>query len=977
MKKHILIWLMICPGVYAQQTLLKANNNYPLISESRYSEMADIDGDGQAELLLATSSNQGLLIFSVAADGQYKAWDDPPKVPAFINGFNNSVMKSFTLFDVDEDQDLDIWVSNVNIDYESMLLINDGHGQFTKKWFDNSQSTSFEGVDLLVGDVDNDGDLDLVKGTNPYEAPQSFYTYLNDGTGQFTRQEIYYPRYRNIHSNHLADFDQDGYLDLWRLHDNLYIYLNDQTGQFNSQPLEFRFDFLASNREEGFIHKMLFADINQDGHIDVQAFSNFKNLPRAINNGDGTFTEQPTIPYDQEPSQQLGVMLDVNGDQMLDLWVSTNQSNYVVLTDAQGFVDMDSKQQISTTQMSKLLSSDINSDGLQDIVGVGLDQLALWQQTAPSSFEQVAKSDDPDRWGSVYGKNWVDLDGDGHKDLVQINGKQVKYRAGNGRGGLGNLKTTGINASFDLDLADLNGDGVFDLVTSSGTQLLVSIQSGNGAYSTTSIQPTDEVIVGFDLADFDGDSDVDLLVHLADYDSGVGHPHIYENDGQGGFALKAVLPHSAVLVEFADLQQNGASSVILISEGISFIADQLFEYQYNGNSFDVINSISLETPLRRVLGVFFEDEDGDGDLDILLSQTVNLKHLEWVINNNSGFSFKNHPFARDSFAIARSDINNDGFTDIIGIQPEAIYLDDQNGGFQTINFNAGQNPLLVDLDNDGDTDIIRDDQLLGQTAYLNTTIDQDYNGLWYNASEDGHGLQVQEIVIAGQPHVLASWYVFNDGQPIWLIGTGPISDSQAVLSMTITTGPDFGENYNSDDLVINDWGSLILTLSNNSLQVDWDGTPSGFSQGSITMERLAEIKAVDPTTSGLNSCHSGAWYNAAEDGHGYLVQVTQINEAPHMVLTWYTYQNMEQVWLTAAGEINDKKAILQAYSASGGNFPPDFVANDVVLNPWGTIEFELINNDQALVKWQPTQSGFAAGELAVSRLTAIDRYRCN
>ena len=983
MKKCILLWLFICSGVNAEQGLFKANDNYPLIAEVFYSEMADLDGDGRAELLLATPSIQGLVIYSVAANGALMVWDNPPQVPAFFNGRNHGVMKSFTLLDVDEDQDMDIWISNVNVDYQSMLLINDGLGQFTPKWLDNSQSTSSEGVDLLVGDVDNDGDLDLVKGTNPFEAPQSFYTYLNDGTGQFTRQEIYYPRYRTIHSNHLADFDQDGYLDLWRLHDNLYIYLNDQTGQFNSQPLEFRFDFVGSNRDEGFIHKMVFADINQDGHIDVQAFSNINNLPRAINNGDGTFTEQPATPYNQAPSEQYGVMLDVNGDHLLDLWVTTNtgQGSYVVLTDSQGFVDMETKRELPSAQMSAVLGSDINADGLQDIVGVGFDQLALWQQTTDGTFNQLADPSGPDRWGSVYSKNWADLDGDGYQDLVQINGRQVKYRAGNGRGGLGELKTTGVKGASDLELADLNGDGALDLVTTFGTELLISMKQEQGGYSTTSIQPTDERIYGVKLGDFDGDADMDLLVHLSDYYSDKGYPHIYENDGQGRFTLKSVLTHSAAKVEFKDLNRNGKSSVILISKGFNggSSVDSLYEYQYNGNAFESNKSLLLATPLRRVLDLFFADEDGDGDLDILLSQIVNQQRLEWVINQGSGFSFKNHPFTRDSLVVAISDLNNDGLTDLISTQPPAIYLDNQNGGYQTISFNAGQTPLLVDVDNDGDTDIIKNDQLLGQTAYLNTTIDQDFSGLWFNASQSGHGIQAQEIVLNGTPHVLASWFVFAEGQPIWLIGTGPIEDNQTIINMTITEGPEFGAAYNPTDLILSTWGTLTLNLTDiNTLQLDWDGSDFGFSAGNLTMQRLSAIKSVDPSiTTGLNSCHSGAWFSADESGHGYLVQMVEVDAVATMVVTWYTYQGGEQFWISASGPVSGMTATLHAISGNGGNFPPNYETDEVNFEPWGTLEFQLIDDDHAEIRWQTEQPGFAPGVLAVSRLTVIDRYQCN
>lgn len=969
----------------AQQPLFKTNDHYPLISDVLYSESADINGNGKDELLMATSSTQGLRIFSVDDQGQLTAFQFKPDVPAFFSLLGTGgVIRPFTVFDVDNDLDLDVWVSNANVSLEPLLLINDGSGQFTSRTDFYDLSTPFDLVDLIPGDVDNDGDIDLVRGFDLYEAPPAYYTYLNDGSGNFTRQEILNPFYSKYHDSHLADFNQDGYLDLWRARDNLYIYLNDQSGQFNREPIEFNVDFLADNSAEIPHSTVLFADINQDGLTDVQAFSNVYNLPRLINNGDGTFSQQARSDHDLEPSKQTAELIDVNDDGILDLWVTTeNQGAYTVLTDQQGFVDNSSRQFFANDEVKHLDLLDFNQDGLNDVVNIGLSQLNVFQQTN-QSFEKIRQTVAVDQWGKTREVRLGDLNGDGFKDLIQVNGGVVKYRLGNGRTAFGALASTGVKSTYRLDVADMNGDGMLDLVTAVDNTVLISLAKTGGGFTTRELSPTDERVLKTSIADMDGDGDIDMVVQLSDYFSGSGQSHVYFNDGEANFSLFQVLMHRTYKLELADLDQDGLPSVILISIG-SAQPEELFEYEFSGTDMALIKSAEIDGLTFSVFSIFAYDADADGDLDVLLSVSAQQEQTTLFSNEGDSFLERNDflNMGSDYILERQADLNNDGYQDFIASDPPALLLNNQAGGFDEAGFAADSyfrfdSPnLLEDLDEDGDLDFITANAAVGQTINLNTTVDQDFNGLWYNASQNGHGLQVQEISNNNEQRLLVSWYVFADGQPVWLNGTGPVVGNQASLDVTITAGPQFGAAYDTEDLMISEWGSMKLTLAGaNELLFEWDGSLAGFSQGQLEMERLAEIKAVNPLTDGLDSCHTGAWYNAAEDGHGFMLQVIENQGEERLQLSWYTYQNGQQFWLNAVGPINGKQASLEAFSASGGDFPPNFDPDQVTLTPWGQIDFELTDNNNAQVSWQPTQAGFTAGELAVTRLTVIDRYRC-
>ncbi len=604
---------------------------------------------------------------------------------------------------------------------------------------------------------------------------------------------------------------------------------------------------------------IVFKDINMDGHIDIQAFSNLQTLPRAINNGDGSFSIQPFTPYDREASQQRGVFVDVNEDQVLDLWVSSadTQQSYLVLSDAQGFIDHDSQVGFAESFVSSAHALDFNQDGKSDVLSIGQSQLNLWQQAVIQSFSQVEQTTENDRWGAVKKIRWEDINNDGYSDLIQINGQQVKYRLGDGRTTLGPLQTTEVMGSNALQVVDFNGDGNMDLLTSLGADVLLSLRGDEGGFVTSKIQPTNEVILNLDVADFDGDGDIDFLVRLAGFTSGIGHTHIYQNDGLASFTLKQVLPHKTELVQFMDLDQDGQYSVVLISTGDNpGIAEGLYEYEYTQSGvFELKKQLTLTDELRRVFAMFAVDDDGDGDLDILLSQAKFQERTKLVINQGGSLVLKDHNFPFENFLAAVADFNNDGFEDYLASEPAAVMINNKVGGFEVLALETeSNNGLVADIDNDGDLDLVLADPQNGQNTLINTTLDQDFNGLWFNPEEDGHGIQSQEIIVNGTPHVLASWYVYEQGAPLWLIGTGPITGNTATLQVYITEGPQFGADYDVNDYREQLWGTLTMTLTERfEMQLQWNGSEFGFNQGEMALDRLSAIKAVEVGGTGLNS----------------------------------------------------------------------------------------------------------------------------
>jgi enediyne biosynthesis protein E4 len=137
-----------------------------------------------------------------------------------------------------------------------------------------------EDVDAVFVDVDADGDLDLVVvsggnefyGKSPHRLPR---LYLNDGKGNFTRSSGLPDLYITGSSVSAADFDNDGYIDLfigtraipgkYGIKPDSYLLRNNGRGEF----VDVTDTYAPGLRELGFVKNSLWADMDNDGDDDL------------------------------------------------------------------------------------------------------------------------------------------------------------------------------------------------------------------------------------------------------------------------------------------------------------------------------------------------------------------------------------------------------------------------------------------------------------------------------------------------------------------------------------------------------------------------------------------------------------------------------------------------------------------------------------------------------------------------------------
>jgi hypothetical protein len=185
--------------------------------DGRTCATGDIDGDGDLDLFVGNFVKDGAkapnFLFVNRGDGGFDAVTEGVIVTDLQATYGSSFV------DVDDDGDLDLFLSNIAASDHNALYLNDGSGRF-KKRTDGELVTaaSRPSKGHAFGDYDNDGDLDLfVANGTEAEVDLRNFLYLNDGAGRFTSVTagdlVNTP---NISAGTAwADIDLDGDLDLF------------------------------------------------------------------------------------------------------------------------------------------------------------------------------------------------------------------------------------------------------------------------------------------------------------------------------------------------------------------------------------------------------------------------------------------------------------------------------------------------------------------------------------------------------------------------------------------------------------------------------------------------------------------------------------------------------------------------------------------------------------------------------------------
>ncbi len=293
----------------------------------------------------------------------------------------------------------------------------------TKAWKWAGGTVDLPGI--AVGDLDGDGDLDLVL-TAVGEAG-STSVWFNDGEGTFSPgPEI---ADRGV-SPCLGDVNNDGHLDLWLGRAGLdYLLLNEGRGRFNRAPYgPVRDDSLVTGRAR-------LMDLDSDGDLDLLSLrwragsdpARGRTVPASSalyrNNRDGTYADITTPLHLGFPEIALATLVydDFDNDRDLDLilfpvngkpiaWVNDRVGKYHIL-DAQA-------TGLSVEGVVGAASGDPNKDGKRDLLIFTGKEVRLFLSRGRFRFEEDKEF--AAAFGSLGGTGgqFADMDNDGDLDIV-------------------------------------------------------------------------------------------------------------------------------------------------------------------------------------------------------------------------------------------------------------------------------------------------------------------------------------------------------------------------------------------------------------------------------------------------------------------------------------------------------------------------------------------------------------------------------
>jgi hypothetical protein len=345
-----------------------------------------------------------------------------PLTPAndgpFINSgqaLGGATGNGVALGDLDGDGDIDALVAN---DYASFggnveanqVWLNQGDGTFTP----GQTLGNFNGHAVALGDLDGDGDLDAV-----IAGSEGNLVWVNQGGAQAGQAGTFASGAllgSNGYGVAIGDVDNDGDLDVLIVGNASQVYLNNGNATFTAGPA-FPFQFSRS---------VALADLDGDGWLDavIADSADGSNTRVWWNDGNwspgpGSFTLGPALPVANLVNAVA--VADLDGDGRPDVFLASSGPDQIYWKETGR--DFSTAMSLGVNDNSSAVAlGDVDGDGRVDVVvgNVHAQPMRLWRNDGGRSFTVGQE------FGNETGQYWsrglglADLTGDGALDLFEV-----------------------------------------------------------------------------------------------------------------------------------------------------------------------------------------------------------------------------------------------------------------------------------------------------------------------------------------------------------------------------------------------------------------------------------------------------------------------------------------------------------------------------------------------------------------------------
>jgi len=484
-------------------------------------------------------------------------------------------------------------------------------------------------IGVTAGDIDGDGDIDLIGANDqlPGEENSSIVWWSNDdGEGTDWTQRTIVAQFNGARTIRAVDIDLDGDLDV--LAAGLSADAVRWWENVNGDGLIWATRTVVAGLDGAIT--VFPGDIDGDGDIDIASGASFAGGVRWHENLDGAGQSWAvqTINFSYDTPRAVNIA-DIDGDGDADV--------------------------LATSELEDEVTWWENLDG----VGI------LWQERSIDTF--------------VEGPNSLrtgDIDSDGDLDVAVAGGlSDAVYWFENvgGDGLLWNLRTVDDTLNFpnSIEIADMDADGDLDLLGTDALNDFVrwweNVDGGGTEWTDRTVENTFDGASAVVAADFNGDGVVDLAGAAA-----VGFDIVWWRNGaihrEASFADEIII--SDVVSEAhevfpVDVNSDGKNDLIVASG-----ADNTVYWYETGNLNPLSYTERIVTNVADgATGVWADDIDGDGDIDVLTA-SVQDDSLRWHENNGGDppvfFRRDLSTLATGAVSITAGDLDADGDLDIVG-----------------------------------------------------------------------------------------------------------------------------------------------------------------------------------------------------------------------------------------------------------------------------------------------------------------------